>query len=579
MSRCGTSQIDYNGRWCMSSAAAAGIRCFGLDRGLPFPVTDIGSAHAVLLLGANPAETMPPFLTHLVRAADAGGLMVADPRLTPTAAKAIDGGGLHLQLRPGTDAALALGMLHLAVTEGYADRRFIAERTSGFDDLWPIAAQWLPERVERVTGVAVTTMRAAVAALARARDTERGAYVLSARGSEQHASGTDTVTAFIALALALGLPGNPGTGFGTITGQGNGQGGREHGQKADQLPGYRKIDDPAARAHVAAVWGIDPADLPGPGRSAFELLSALGTDGGPRVLLVHGSNPVVSAPDARVVTERLAALDLLVVSDFVLSETAALADVVLPVLQWAEEEGTLTNLEGRVLRRREALDRARRVPQRARRLERARRPDRLQHRLPHRPAGRLRRAAPGLGRRPGRLLRRDVGAPRRRREPALALHDRAPAGHAAALPRPLRDAGRARPLRARSTTSAPPRPTTRHTPSSRRRAACSSTTSPAPRPASSTSSRRRRARCSSRCTPTPPSAVGLADGDLADVVSRRGRTRAAVRVDEDMRPDVVFLPFHWAGDARANSLTHAALDPTSRMPEFKACAVRLEAIA
>ena len=291
-----TSQIDYNGRWCMSSAAAAGIRCFGLDRGLPFPVTDIGSAHAVLLLGANPAETMPPFLTHLVRAADAGGLMVADPRLTPTAAKAVDGGGLHLQLRPGTDAALALGMLHLAVTEGYADREFVAERTSGFDDVWPIAAQWLPERVERVTGVAVTTMRAAVAALARARDTERGAYVLSARGSEQHASGTDTVTAFIALALALGLPGNPGTGFGTITGQGNGQGGREHGQKADQLPGYRRIDDPAARAHVAAVWGIDPADLPGPGRSAFELLSALGTEGGPRVLMVHGSNPVVSAP-------------------------------------------------------------------------------------------------------------------------------------------------------------------------------------------------------------------------------------------------------------------------------------------
>ena len=97
----GTSQIDYNGRWCMSSAAAAGIRCFGLDRGLPFPVTDISSAHAVLLLGANPAETMPPFLSHLVRAAEHGGLMVADPRLTPTAAKALDGGGLHLALRPG----------------------------------------------------------------------------------------------------------------------------------------------------------------------------------------------------------------------------------------------------------------------------------------------------------------------------------------------------------------------------------------------------------------------------------------------------------------------------------------------
>ena len=231
-----TSQVDYNGRWCMSSAAAAGIRCFGLDRGLPFPVTDVGSAHAVLLLGANPAETMPPFLTHLVRAADHGGLMVADPRLTPTAAKALDGGGLHLQLRPGTDAALALGMVHLAVTEGYADREYIASRTTGFEELWAVAAQWLPERAERVTGVAAASMRAAVRALARARDTERGAYVLSARGGEQHATGTDTVTAFIALALVLGLPGNPGTGFGTITGQGNGQGGREHGQKADQLP-------------------------------------------------------------------------------------------------------------------------------------------------------------------------------------------------------------------------------------------------------------------------------------------------------------------------------------------------------
>ncbi len=314
------------------------------------------------------------------------------------------------------------------------------ERTSGFDDLWPIAAQWLPERAERVTGVAVTTMRAAVAALARARDTERGAYILSARGTEQHASGTDTVTAFIALALALGLPGNPGTGFGTITGQGNGQGGREHGQKADQLPGYRKIDDPAARAHVAAVWGIDPADLPGPGRSAFELLAALGTEDGPRMLMVHGSNPVVSAPDARVVSERLATLDLLVVSDFVLSETAAIADVVLPVLQWAEEEGTLTNLEGRVLRRRRALTAPEGCRERARRLERAGPPDRLPHSLPHRPTRRLRGAAPGIGRRSCRLLGRDVGAARCRREPALAVQHRASPGHASALPRPLRHA-------------------------------------------------------------------------------------------------------------------------------------------
>lgn len=573
-----TSQIDYNGRWCMSSAAAAGIRCFGLDRGLPFPVTDIGSAHAVLLLGANPAETMPPFLTHLVRAADAGGLMVADPRLTPTAAKAVDGGGLHLQLRPGTDAALALGMLHLAVTEGYADRGFVAERTSGFDDLWPIAAQWLPERVERVTGVAVTTMRAAVAALARARDTERGAYVLSARGSEQHASGTDTVTAFIALALALGLPGNPGTGFGTITGQGNGQGGREHGQKADQLPGYRKIDDPAARAHVAAVWGIDPGELPGPGRSAFELLSALGTDGGARVLMVHGSNPVVSAPDARVVAERLAALDLLVVSDFVLSETAAVADVVLPVLQWAEEEGTLTNLEGRVLRRRKALDA---------------------------PAGCRSELElwSDLARRIGcstafptdprvvfdELRRASAGGPAdysavtwERLDAGESLHWPCSTERPQGTPRLFLDAfatpdGRARfvavdhvgPVEA-DDAAYPLVATTgrvlQHYQSGAQTRLVTELSAAA-------------GDMFVQVHPDTADAAGLGDGDLADVVSRRGRTRAVVRVDDDMRADVVFLPFHWAGDARANSLTHAALDPTSRMPEFKACAVRLEAIA
>src|SRR5690606_18706350 len=143
----------------------------------------------------------------------------------------------------------------------------------------------------------------------------------------------------------LGLPGRAGSGYGCLTGQGNGQGGREHGQKCDQLPGYRRIDDPVARAHVAGVWGVDPGTLPGPGVPAVELLTLLGAPGGPRALLVHGSNVVVSAPDADRVRERLAALDLLVVCDVVPSETALLADVVLPTTQWAEEEGTMTNLE------------------------------------------------------------------------------------------------------------------------------------------------------------------------------------------------------------------------------------------
>ncbi|GAB3878845.1 hypothetical protein GCM10027612_03690 [Microbispora bryophytorum subsp. camponoti] len=243
----GTSQVDYNGRFCMSSAAAAAHRAFGLDRGLPFPLTDLEGADAVLLAGANPAETMPPFLSHLRRAMDAGGLIVVDPRRTPTAERA----ALHLAPVPGTDLALALGIFHAAVADGRLDHGFVGDRTTGFDEAWRVAAAWWPERVERVTGVAAADQRRAAAILAEAAS----AYVLTARGTEQHSTGVDTVGAWINLALALGLPGRRGSGWGCLTGQGNGQGGREHGQKADQLPGYRRIDDPAARAHVAGVWG------------------------------------------------------------------------------------------------------------------------------------------------------------------------------------------------------------------------------------------------------------------------------------------------------------------------------------
>src|SRR5689334_4367438 len=141
-----TAQIDYNGRFCMSSAAAAGLRAFGVDRGLPFPVTDLATADAVVLVGANPAETMPPFMQHLRDAT----LVVVDPRVSATAERA----ALHLQPAPGTDLALALGILHAVVADGHLDKDYVSRRTNGFDDVWPIVAQWWPERVERVTGVA-----------------------------------------------------------------------------------------------------------------------------------------------------------------------------------------------------------------------------------------------------------------------------------------------------------------------------------------------------------------------------------------------------------------------------------------
>ncbi|WP_448319397.1 molybdopterin oxidoreductase family protein, partial [Streptomyces sp. CO7] len=342
----GTSQIDYNGRFCMSSAAAAGTKAFGVDRGLPFPLEDVPRTGCVILVGSNPAETMPPSLRYFTELRDNGGtLIVIDPRRTRTAEQA----DLHLAPRPGTDLALALGLLHLVVAEGRTDEAYIAERTTGWEEARAAAMAHWPEYVERITGVPVPQLREAV----RMFCDPEAAMVLTARGPEQQSKGTDTVGAWINLCLATGRPGRPYSGYGCLTGQGNGQGGREHGQKADQLPGYRKLDDPEARRHVAGVWGVDPDSLPGPGRSAYELLDALGTD--VRTLLLMGSNPVVSAPRAAHVEERIRSLDFLAVADVVLSETAALADVVLPVTQWAEETGTTTNLEGRVLLRRQAL--------------------------------------------------------------------------------------------------------------------------------------------------------------------------------------------------------------------------------
>jgi assimilatory nitrate reductase catalytic subunit len=565
-----TSNIDYNGRFCMSSAAAAGARAFGIDRGLPFPLSDLAAADTILLAGSNVSETMPPFTRWLADQQDNGGaLIVVDPRHTPTARRAT----LHLQVTPGTDLALANGLLHIAIAEGRVNESYVAERTSGFSDVRRVVAAYWPERVERITGVTVAEQRAAVRLLAGA---ER-AMVLTARGAEQHSKGVDTASALINLALALGLPGTAGSGYGCLTGQGNGQGGREHGQKADQLPGYRRIDDPAACEHVAAVWGIDPARIPGPGRSAFELLDALGTPGGPRALLVMGSNVAVSAPSSGRVGRRLAALDFLAVCDLVLSETAAVADVVLPVAQWAEESGTMTNLEGRVLLRQRA---AQPPPGVWTDLE-----------VIAALAGRL--DAPGKWSTEPEavfeeLRRASAGSPA---DYAGISYERiaaedgvfwpCPAADHPGTPRMFLDGfatpdGRARfvavehrPVAEDLDAQYPVYFTTgrllRHYQSGAQTRRVPALAEAHPEPMV-------------EVHPDLAEAHQLNEGDRVRVVSRRGAVEGLVRITETIRRDTVFMPFHWGGSSSANLVTNTALDPISKMPEFKVCAVRLEAI-
>ncbi|MEU7922567.1 molybdopterin oxidoreductase family protein [Micromonospora zamorensis] len=569
-----TRHIDYNGRFCMSSAAAAGMRAFGIDRGLPFPLADLGRADTLLLVGANPAETMPPLVRWLTEQRRGGGrLIVVDPRVTATARQA----DLHLQPLPGTDLAVANALLHIALTEGWVDRSYVAERTTGFEAVRRSVAAWWPARAEQLSGVPVADLEET----ARALGTGGRVIILTARGAEQHAKGVDTVTAYVNLALALGLPGRDGSGYGCLTGQGNGQGGREHGQKADQLPGYRRIDDPAAREHVAGVWGVPADELPGPGVPAYQLLDSLGTPDGPRALLVFGSNPVVSAPRASRIEGRLRDLDLLVVADLLLSETAALADVVLPTAQWAEEDGTMTNLEGRVLRRRALrppppdvrtdLDiisalAARLAPDEAAATEAA-------ARFPADPAAvfaELRRAsAGGIADYAGISWARidDDGAywPCPTEDgpdtPRLFTERFAtPDGRARFHPVDHRPA-------AEEVCSAYPL----HFTTGRVLAQYQSGTQTRRVPAL----RRAAPEAFVELHPDLAARLGIDDGDPVRVTSRRGELCAPARLSAGIRPDTVFAPFHYPGAGRANSVTNDAVDPISGMPEFKICAVRV----
>jgi assimilatory nitrate reductase catalytic subunit len=427
-----------------------------------------------------------------------------------------------------------------------------------------------------VTGVPESSVRAAARVLADARDD--GVFVLTGRGVEQHTSGTDTVTAAINLSLALGLPGRVGSGYGCLTGQGNGQGGREHGQKADQLPGYRSIEDPAARAHVAAVWGVEPESLPGKGVPAVELLGRLGGPDGVRALFVHGSNPVVSAPDATAVRRRMERLDLLVVCDVVPGETVALADVVLPVTQWAEEEGTMTSLEGRVLRRRKAVqppgevrDELAVLADLAARLGCAARFDTDARDV----FAELARASAG-----GRADY--AGISHDRLDTGEAVHWPCPAADHLGTPRLFLDAFATPGGRAVMTPVRPGRPA-----DDLRADAPLFLVTGRVLAQYQSGAQTRRVPALNRSADGPfvemhpqlAGRIGAEDGDLVTVTSSRGGATAPARISRGIRPDTVFMPFHWGGEGSANALTNDATDPVSGMPEFKVCAVSVERCA
>lgn len=562
-----TRNIDYNGRLCMSSAAVGYARAFGIDRA-PLPMTDIPLAKSILVAGSNVAECFPIMMQWLWKARDRGAsLIVIDPRETPLARTA----DLWLPVRPGTDSALLNAILRVIIHDGLTDEDYLRQRTNGWEEVKAAVEPFTPEVAQGITGVPA----ARIVAAARLYGQADPSLIMHARGIEHSSHGVDNVLACANLALARGMVGKPGGGTMMITGQGNGQGGREHGQKANQLPGYRHIDVPEERQQIADFWGIPEDELPWEGAAATEMIHLM-AEGEIRSCLVLCSNLMVSLPDITVVQRALEKLDPLIVIDFFMSETAELADVVLPGSVWCEDEGTTTNLEGRVVK----INPAAAPPGEARNdwtilSELARRLGRGQF-FPYTSAreiwDELREASRGT-------VADYYGITWERIEAEQGVFWPCPSLDHPGSPRLFTERfghpdGKAkmfpiayRPPAEEPSADFPFRLTTGrvvyHYLSGNQTRRLGFLNSQAPEPWV-------------EIHPQAAAPLGITDGEVVRVRTPRGSMELKAVVAPTIRPDTLFIPYHWGHRQAANQLTSPAVDPDVKIPEYKVCAAALE---
>jgi len=565
----GTRYVDYNGRLCMVSAAAGNNKAFGIDRAAN-PWSDIPLAEVLLIAGSNCAETFPVLNKFLWQQRDNGGRwIIVDPRETATARQ----GDLHLQLKPGTDVALANGMLHVLIEEDLIDQAFIDSRTNDWQATRELASRYSPDVASQICSVPAQKIVDAARLYGRAKT----AMVMHARGIEHHTNGVNNVLSYINLVLATGKIGAPGRGYGTITGQGNGQGGREHGQKADQLPGQRLISNPEHRKHVCQVWDLPEAELPQAGVSVVEMFTKM-REGEIRGLLSICNNVMVSLPDINDIRRSLEGLEFYVCIDFFMSEGARYADVVLPGSAWSEDEGVTCNSEGRVVK----INKANNSPGEARAdwwivQEIARRMGRGKYfsfNSPREIFDELRVASRGGN-------ADYYGMTWEKIEKNNGIFWPCPTEDHPGTPRLFEDRfyhadGKAK---FHAIEYNPPK----EVPDEEF-------------PLILTSGRvvyqylsgnqtRRIGFLVEQCPepyvevhPETAAKLKINDGERVRVISRRGDGVFPVLVVRTIRPDTIFIPYHWGEQLAVNQLTNPALDPTSKIPEYKACAARIEKI-
>ncbi|MFM1991754.1 MAG: formate dehydrogenase subunit alpha [Pseudomonadota bacterium] len=557
----GTNNVDHCTRLCHASSVAALLEGIG-SGAVSNPVADVAVADAILVIGANPTVNHPVAATWIKNAVKRGAtLIVADPRRTELARHATH----VLQFRPDTDVAMLNAMLHAIVDEGLVDRAFVDARTEDYEAIVANVRDFSPERMAPVCGIDAATLRA----VARVFATSKASMILWGMGVSQHVHGTDNARCLIALSLLTGQIGRPGTGLHPLRGQNNVQGASDAGLIPMMLPDYHRVGDAAAAEAVERLWGarIDRE----PGLTVVEIMHAAAARR-IRGMYVMGENPAMSDPDLAHARAALASLDLLVVQDIFPTETAWLADVILPASAFAEKTGSFTNTDRLVQLGRQAIE----PPGQARQdlaiiVDMARRlglPWTYSH--PSEVFEEMRYAMASIRGISWARLERDGAA-------VYPCADEGDAGDAVVfVDRFPTETGRARlvPAALRFADELPDDdwPTVLitgrqlehwHTGSMTRRATVLDAVEPE---ATASMNGRELAR------------RGVAPGARLRIASRRGEIELAARRDDGVPDGAVFVPFAYA-EAAANRLTNPALDPQGKIPELKYCAVRVTAAA
>ena len=551
----GTNNVDHCARLCHAPTGTALLSAFGSPAGTN-SFADLDEARALLVVGSNTTEQHPIAALPMKRLVARGvPLIVVDPRRIELARLAT----VHLAIRPGTDLAVLNAMAHVILEEGLWDRTFVQDRTEGFEAMRETARRYPPEVAASIAGIDTELLRRA----ARLYATRRPASIYYTMGVTQHTSGHQTVLALANLALLTGNLGKPGAGINPLRGQNNVQGACDMGALPDALPGYQSLDDPKVRERFESAWG-----RPVPKRPGLALTQMLGRErqGAIRGLYLVGENALLTEPDMTETEAVLRGLDLLVVQDIFLTETAKLAHVVLPAASFAEKDGTFTNTERRVQRIRKAVEppgQAMADWQIVCALSR-----RLGYPMAYGHPGEIMAEVAGLvpiygGISYDRLESGSLQWPCPR-----ADHPGTPILYANRFPR---GRGRFHPVEWLPPDEVPdsdfPLVLTTgrtlfqyHTGTMSRRSDGLNLLEPEPYV---------------EVNPVDADRLGAREGQKVAVVTRRGRIVAKARVEAGTPPGVIFTTFHFS-EAPANRLTNPALDPVALIPEFKVCAARLE---